>query len=233
MHKALIVLATTAVLATAGAAFAQRRGGGSAGSAVQYRWHDAQGLAHYSDSLSADAIANGYDIVNSRGMVIRHVDRPLTAQERVEARQRAEAQAARQREEDQRRREDQQLLAAYPDEKDFIAAQDDELKNIDQQIATTRNSLQTQEKALADLLDRAGELERAKQPVPKFLTDKIAAQRNVVASQRAMVERLQASYVNTQLKNEALLQRYRKMKASIDQANGSGEPAADAAGGTP
>lgn len=209
MHKALIVLATATAMAAGTGALAQKLGSGSS---VQYRWHDARGLAHYSDSLSADAIANGYDVVNSRGVVVRHIDRPLTPKERELAKKQAEQAAAAQREKDQRQREDQQMLAAYPDEKDLAAAQNDELSNIDQQIGTTRNSLQTQEKALADLLDRAGELERAKQPVPKFLNDKIAAQRNVVSAQRAMIDRLQASYVTTQLKNDATLQRYRKLK---------------------
>ena len=69
----------------------------------------------------------------------------------------------------------------------------------------------------AVLIERARSLipvlrERAKQPVPKFLNDKIAAQRNVVSAQRAMIDRLQASYVTTQLKNDATLQRYRKLK---------------------
>lgn len=215
MRKALII--TAIGLGLSGLVQARQT---STASSVQYRWRDAQGLAHYSDSLSADAIANGYDVVNSQGLVMRHVDRPLTPAERVAAKKQADEAAARKREEEQHQRDDQQMLAAYPDEAGLVAAQTDELGSIDQQISTTRISLGTQEKALADLLDRAGELERAKQPVPKFLSDKIAAQRNVVGSQRALLERLQASYVNTQLKQEAQLQRYRQLKAQLKQANG-------------
>lgn len=216
MRKALIII-TAIGLGFGGLVEAQQA---NMGSSVQYRWRDAQGLAHYSDSLSSDAIANGYDVVNSQGLVMRHVERPLTASERIVAKKQAEEAAARKRQDEQHQREDQQMLAAYPDEASFVAAQKDELDSIDQQITTTRTSLGTQEMALADLLDRAGELERAKQPVPRFLSDKIAAQRNVVASQRAMLDRLQASYVNTQLKNDAQLQRYRQLKAQIQQASG-------------
>ncbi|MFK2902333.1 DUF4124 domain-containing protein [Dyella ginsengisoli] len=216
MRKAIIII-TAIGLGFSGLVQARQA---STGSSVQYRWHDAQGLAHYSDSLSADAMANGYDVVNSQGLVMRHVDRPLTPAERAAAKKQADEAAVRKREEEQRQRDDQQMLAAYPDEASFVAAQNDELGSIDQQVSTTRISLGTQEKALADLLDRAGELERAKQPVPKFLSDKIAAQRNVVGSQRALLDRLQASYVNTQLKHEAQLQRYRQLKAQLQQANG-------------
>lgn len=216
MHKALIVIATVA-LGFVGTADAQRR----AGSAVQYRWHDGQGLLHYSDSLSAEAMSFGYDVVNSNGMVIRHVDRQLTAKERVVAQKQAAEAAARKRADDERMRADQQMLAAYPNEADFVAEQQGELASIDQQISTTRTSLHTQEKALTDLLDRAGELERAKQPVPKFLADRIAEQRNVVGAQRALLDRLLASYVTTQLKNDAQLQRYRAMKAQQPAEDGS------------
>jgi hypothetical protein len=216
MRKAIIII-TAIGLGFSGLVQARQA---STASSVQYRWHDAQGLAHYSDSLSADAMANGYDVVNSQGLVMRHVDRPLTPAERVAAKKQADEAAARKREEEQRQRDDQQMLAAYPDEASFVAAQNDELGSIDQQVSTTRISLGTQEKALADLLDRAGDLERAKQPVPKFLSDKIAAQRNVVGSQRALLDRLQASYVNTQLKHETQLKRYRQLKAQLQQANG-------------
>ena len=74
------------------------------------------------------------------------------------------------------------MLAAYPDEEsDFVAKQ----QSAGHDRPADRHhpiNLRSQEKALTDLLDRAGDLERAKQPVPKFLTDRIAEQRNVVAS---------------------------------------------------
>lgn len=208
MHKALIVVIAAAAVVFGGNAVGQR-----AGSSVQYRWHDGQGLVHYSDSLSSEAMTYGYDVVNGSGLVVRHVERQLNAKERAIAQKQAAEASARKHADDERMRADQQMLAAYPDEADFIAEQQGELASIDQQITTTRSSLRTQEKALTDLLDRAGELERAKQPVPKFLADRIAEQRNVVGGQRALLDRLLASYVTTQLRNDAQLQRYRAMKA--------------------
>ncbi|AND70526.1 hypothetical protein ATSB10_30720 [Dyella thiooxydans] len=209
MRKFLIVSAMLSVVVST-AAIAQQKG-----SAVQYRWHDAHGLLHYSDSLSADAMANGYDIVDSRGIVVRHVERQLTVEERAAAEKQAAIAAAKKQAEDEQRRNDDQMLAAYPNEPDLVSMQKDELNSIDQQISTTRKSLATQEQALADLLGRAGELERTKQPVPKYLSDRIATQRGVVGSQRALLERLQQSYVNTQLRQESQLSRYRALKKQI------------------
>jgi len=218
MRKFHVVTAIALLLASSGV-IAQRV---QKGSAVQYRWHDAHGGLHYSDSLSADAMANGYDIVDSRGIVVRHVDRQLTPEERAAAEKQAEIAAEKKRVEDEKHRSEAQMLAAYPNESDLLDTQKSELSSIDQQITTTRKSLQTQEQALADLLDRAGELERAKQPVPKYLADRVTAQRNVVASQRALLDRLQASYVNTQLKQEAQLSRYRELKAQLPAGNNGG-----------
>lgn len=213
--RIFLIVSTALALAASGGAMAQQQ----QGSAVQYRWHDAKGLLHYSDSLSSDAMANGYDIVDSRGLIVRHVERQLTPEERVIAQKKAAEEAARKQAEDEQRREDQQMVAAYPKESDLVGMQKDELSSIDQQISTTRKSLATQEQALADLLARAGELERTKQPVPKFLSDRIANQRGVVGSQRALLERLQQSYVNTQLRQEAQLNRYRALKKQIAEGN--------------
>ncbi len=214
MRKFLIASAVLVAFTSTGVIAQQQQG-----SAVQYRWHDAHGLLHYSDSLSADAMANGYDIVDSRGIVVRHVDRQLTPEERLAAQKQAAIDAAKKQAEDEQRRNDQQMLAAYPNETDLVGMQKDELSSIDQQISTTRKSLATQEQALADLLSRAGEMERSKQPVPKYMSDRIANQRNVVGSQRALLDHLQQSYVNTQLRQENQLNRYRELKKQIAAGN--------------
>jgi len=215
MRKFLIASAALALTASTGAIAQHQQG-----SAVQYRWHDAHGLLHYSDSLSAEAMASGYDIVNSRGIVVSHVDRQLTPEERAAAEKQAAIDAAKKQAEDEQHRNDQQMLAAYPNESDLAGMQKDELSSIDQQISTTRKSLATQEQALADLLARAGEMERAKQPVPKYMNDRIASQRNVVGSQRALLDRLQKSYVDTQLRQQTQLNRYRELKKQIAEGNG-------------
>src|SRR5690606_28262313 len=39
----------------------------------RYKWRDAQGNLHYSDSLPAEAARMGYEVVNSHGIVIKRV----------------------------------------------------------------------------------------------------------------------------------------------------------------
>ena len=120
----------------------------------------------------------------------------------------------------ERTRADSQMLAAYPTEEAYKDSQQQGLGNIDQQINTTRVNLHSQEKALADLLTRAGDLERAKQPVPKFLSDSISKQRNIVAGQRNTLERQQNARDAAEQKNAQDLQHYRDVKVAHDKPQG-------------
>ncbi|MDR6937296.1 DUF4124 domain-containing protein [Luteibacter sp. 3190] len=210
MRAARYILAGAA-LCIGTAAFAQNT---TNNNAYRYRWKDATGHSYFSDSLSPEAMKAGYDIVNAQGMVVRHVDRQLTADERAAARKVADAQAAALQAQQQRQREDAQMLNAYPNEAAFAAAKGAELDNFEQAARTTRLNLQGQEKALADLLARAGDLERAKQPVPKYLNDRIAEQRNTVASLRATLQRQLAAKESAKANLDAQLRHYRELKAA-------------------
>jgi hypothetical protein len=211
MRKSLLILAAVAMAASL-AAFAQNT------SSVRYKWYDGQGLVHYSDSLTAEAMKYGYDLVNDRGLVVRHVPRQLNAEERAAAAKLAEATAARQRAAQEVATAEAQMLDAYPDEEAYKISLQQTLDTFDQQIHTTRINLRSQEKALADLLARAAEIENAKKPVPKFLTDSVAAQRNVVTGLRATLQRQQALRAQTVQDQVKQLARYRELKAEQDKA---------------
>ena len=215
MCRTVFVIAT---LALAAGLHAQAQNGKEGG--VRYRWRDGSGLPHYSDSLSSDALKYGYDLVSDRGLVIQHVDRQLNPEERAAAQKLADEQAVQRRAAEERGRADSQMLAAYPTEDAYKISQQQNLGNIDQQINTTRVNLHSQEKALADLLTRAGDLERAKQPLPKFLSDSISKQRNVVAGLRNTLERQQSARDAAEQKNGQDLQHYRDLKAAQDKPQG-------------
>lgn len=212
MHKPFIVIATIALSASL-SVHAQQVGG------IRYRWHDASGLVHYSDSLSTEAMKYGYDLVNDRGLVVQHVQRQLTPEERAAAAKLAAEEAAKRRAQEELEQADRQMLMAYPTEASFKISLQDELDSIDQQITTTKINMRSQEKALSDLLGRAGDFERAKQPVPASLGKNISDQRNVVAGQRAQLERLQQSRTVAEQNNAAQLERYRALKAAQNQPN--------------
>ncbi len=212
MRKPLLLLAALALGASV-TAYAQNT------SSVRYKWYDAQGLMHYSDSLTTEAMKYGYDLVNNRGLVVRHVPRQLNAEERAAAAKVADAEAIKRRAAQDMANAEAQMLNAYPDEESYQISLQQTLDTIDQQIHTTQINLRSQEKALTDLLARAAEIENSKKPVPKFLTDGIATQRNVVTTLRNTQQRqrtLRAQMVQEQTKQ---LTRYRELKTKQDKAS--------------
>lgn len=207
MHKSVLIFAVTAVLATA-AVQAQVKGN------VRYKWHDGQGLMHFTDSLTADTMKYGYDVVNDQGLIIQHVPRQLTADERVAANQIAAEEAAKQRIEQDRTNNEAQMMAAYPDEAAYKMFQLQGLDTIDQQINTTQLNMRTQEKALTDLLAHAADLERMHKSVPPAIVDSIASQRVIVTTQRTTLQRQQAARAQLLRDQSVQLARYRLIKAS-------------------
>lgn len=215
MRRLVLVTSMALSLGLIGPAVAQKTTG-----SIQYRWVDSSGLPHYSDSLTNDAVKYGYDVINGSGMTIQHVSRALTATERAAADKQAAEDAARQHAIDEQKRNDMQLLNTYPDEDALKSQQQEMLDSLDAQMSTTRANLHSQDTALTDLLNRAADEERAKQPVPKFLTDQISSERNVVANERALLERQKATRDATVQQQAQDLQHYRELKAAQKDSRG-------------
>src|SRR5690606_35693993 len=81
----------------------------------RYKWRDAEGNLHYSDSLPAEAARLGYEIVNSQGIVVKRVQRAKTKDELAAAKVLAEREKAEREAAEVRARTDAQLLSGYPD----------------------------------------------------------------------------------------------------------------------
>ncbi|WP_040673643.1 MULTISPECIES: DUF4124 domain-containing protein [Rhodanobacter] len=209
MRRPLLIIAAI-VLCAGASAYAQNTG-------VRYKWHDGQGLVHFSDSLTTEAMKYGYELVNDRGLVVQRVSRQLNAQERAAANKLAAEQAAKDRAIQERADADAQMLSAYPDEESYQISLQQALDTFDQQINTTRINLRSQEKALTDLLGRAADIENGKEAVPKALVDNIARQRNVVASLRGTLQRQQAARAQSVQQQAQLMAHYREVKAVQDK----------------
>ena len=200
------------VLAVAGAGVAHAAGNATAGH-NRYKWRDAHGALHFSDALPPDAAVLGYDIVNSQGIVVRHVD-PAASPEQKAA---AEADAAKKRASEQaeakQRRTDQQMLVAYPSEDDLRRAQQRQLQLYDEEVKSARLSLKSQESALAGLLDHAAEYEHEGKAVPAPLSARIADVRGQIDVQRGNIDRKSDQRKQAAAKFDQEIARYRELKA--------------------
>jgi hypothetical protein len=184
-----------------------------AAGSTRYKWRDAEGNLHYTDSLPADAGKRGYDVINAQGILVKRVQPAKSAEELAAAHAEAAKAKAGKDEADRHAREDQQLLAANPTETDLKSSQQQQLEMIDQNINSARIGLQSQERSLADLLGRAAEFERNEKPLPAKLTTQIGELRKQIEAQHALIDRRASERETAKASFDAELERYRRISA--------------------
>ena len=200
-----IVFAASVLIATCIAsapAFAQ---------GTRYKWRDAEGNLHYSDTLPSDAGKRGYDIVNAQGIVVRRVEPAKTPEELAIAKAAAAKEQASRHEAEARVRKDQQLLAAYPTEQELLQAHEQQLQLLQQNIQSAEAGLQNQERSLAEQLGHAADIERDGKPIPQRVADQISVVRRQIEAQHGVIERQHAEFAEAKRDFAAELELYRSL----------------------
>lgn len=188
-----------------------------AAGAVRYKWRDAAGNLHYTDSLPDNANVIGYDVVSGQGILVKRVAPDMTPEQKAVAKVAAASERSAQADADRQAREDQQLLAANPTETDLLNTQKQQIEMIELQITSLQTVLQSLERNLTDLLGRAAELERANSAVPAKLSSQIAAVRGKIDQQHGLLDRQQAGKEKTSQGFQAELDRYRGLREKYKQ----------------
>ncbi len=208
-----------ALLATLVLATTSHAGTQDSGIRNRYKWRDGSGNLHYSDSLPPEAAKFGYEIVSGQGIVVKHVDRAMSAAELKEAKAAAQVAQGEKNEVEARGRADEVLVSGYPEESDLERTQHQKLDVLDQQIVAAQISLRSQEQILADLLSRAAEDERAKKDVPEAQVKQLAKMRRQVDDQRLAVARRQVERETAIAGFRDEKARYRELKAKLAERN--------------
>lgn len=184
---------------------------------VRYKWRDAEGNLHYTDSLPADAGVRGYDVINAQGVMVKRVDPAKTPEEKAEAKLAAEAARAEKAAAEQQMRADRQLLAANPTEDDLKETQRQQIEMVDLQIKGLQSGLESLEQSLTDLLGRAADLERSDRPVPPRLAGQIADMRKKIEDQHGAIDRRNAERTKVVETFAAELEHYRSLRAKYEK----------------
>lgn len=178
-----------------------------------YRWVDAEGKVHYTDTLPPEAVNQARDEISRSGTTVGRVDRALTPEERA-AKEAEEAEAARLAAiKAERDKMDAVLMGSYATEADLERAYRERFDLLDQSLEAARVGIRSQEKSLEDQLAHAASLERAGKPVPATVQSTIAAARTQVEDQREYLRKRETERQNLQTEYDAILQRYRLLKA--------------------
>lgn len=178
-----------------------------------YRWVDADGKVHYTDTLPPEAVDQARDEISRSGVTVNRVDRALTPEERA-ALEVEEAEAARQASiKAEQDKMDAVLLGSYATESDLERTYRERFDLLDQSLEAARVGIRSQEKSLDDQLSHAASLERAGKPVPATVKSTIESARHQVEQQREYLSRREAEREHLQSEYDGVLRRYRLLKA--------------------
>lgn len=164
----------------------------SAQSRNLYRYHNDEGNVVVDFQVPAEYVSRGYEVINSKGVVIKVVPRELTEEEKqsqdAQARLEAEAKA-----EQKRLREwDESLLLRYSTVADIEATRDRALQDLRIRVSilkSNRRSLKTQ---VENYQAEAADMERRGQEVDQDRLQAIAdLQEEIAITERSIVDREQ------------------------------------------
>ena len=99
-----------------------------------YKWTDANGKTHYSDTVPPDSVDRARKEMRTDGVVKNSMERAMTPEEKRQAGLKAAEDEKTRIAQGERERKDKALLATYPDLKDFDRVRDRNLAAIDDEI---------------------------------------------------------------------------------------------------
>jgi hypothetical protein len=165
-----------------------------------YRYQDENGQLVVAYRLTPEAIQQGYEVINSQGVVVAVVEPAKTKRDKD-----AENSAAEQREYDLR------LLMTYGDAdelKDAIARRESVLMD---EIELARSKLQDTRVNLRETEDRAGLEERQDGAVSEATDSALEQFRTQIASLSDEIVALEEAYATSQRENEVELARLKEL----------------------
>ena len=181
---ASILLTSALALATAGVAIAQQ----NEQDKRLYRWTDADGKVHYTDSLPPEVVDKARQELSAQsGLVREAVGRALTEEERRAAEAEAQTEAARRTRLENSRRSDEAKVSSFRTEDELRAAYAQRALIIDDTLVSLRAAIDAQRGSLTEQLGIVGDAELAGRPVPERTAEVIEELRREVINQEQAV----------------------------------------------
>ena len=177
-------------------------------SAQSYRWKDKDGKTHYGASLPPEYADQPYDILNSAGLVIQHVENaPKPAEEIVEK-------VTKEREplisdEERQRQSDRLLIVRYQSEEDIKQALALEIVQLGYDSKIVQQSFESADAAIRDQIRLAAEQQRAGGPIGEEQQDRIDKLYRRLARDEKKITALNNRETSIRTRYQATLDRYR------------------------
>lgn len=143
----------------------------------QFYRYKVDGKTVIRDSISAEYVANGYDVLNGQGMVLFNVPREKTPAELIEYEKQQKQQKAAELRVKQQKNNDQNLQRLYANHADVERARLRQVEDLQAQIDTAKRRIEAQQESIRQLEQKAADFERREQPVPVNITDELNTSR--------------------------------------------------------
>lgn len=176
-----------------------------------YKWVDENGNVHYGDSIPPQYAEKEQKRLNPQGVTVEVRERAKTPEELVEERRLATIQE----EENERRREaetrDRILLDTFSNEDEIVMTRNGKVSAIDAVIRVTEGRIESLRNRLAELTNRAANLERSGKPVPDVLHQDIRSARQQIEDNQDYIVQKEQEQRETSAMYEADIQRFREL----------------------
>lgn len=178
--------------------------------AKMYKWVDAQGNVHYTDTLPPSAAAQGNAELSKTGNVVKKTESAEEKQKRLAA----EAEAAeRKKIAAEQARKDRALLATYTTEQEIDLARDRALEHHKGIINSAQARLKQLEPGERQLAQKVKAASKSGKPVPAHLQQQYDAKHAEVEEAQRVVSTNQEAMVKVRERYEAEKLRFRELTA--------------------
>jgi hypothetical protein len=178
--------------------------------AKMYKWVDAQGNVHYTDTLPPTAASQGNAELSKSGNVIRKTESAEERQKRLAA----EAEAKeRKKLADEQARKDRALLSTYSSEKEIDLARDRALEHHNSVIGSAQARLKQLEPSARELAQKIQEASKNGKPAPTHLKQQYAAKQGEADEARRTIKANEEALVSVRERYEAEKVRFRQLGA--------------------
>ncbi|WP_200283556.1 DUF4124 domain-containing protein [Rhabdochromatium marinum] len=184
----------------------------SAAAQQLYRWVDDDGKVHFSDRLPPAATDKARVELSKEGVPLRTVDRAKTRDEWLQEQELERLRKEQQALIDQQRNEDQVLLRSYRTADDLIMMRDGKIAAVDVMIQQLKGNIRRLQNRINRLQSDAAELERAGKPVYPQLERNIAATKENIQSDLAVILRHERTKQGIYEQFAEDMERFRRLK---------------------
>ena len=220
MQFPLIYTLVLGLLLAAGPASAQNK---------MYRYYDAEGKMVVDYRVPDEYVGKGYEVLNSKGIVIKVVPRELSEEEKAERSSEEKQRLAAEAEAERLRKWDESLLLRYSSVADIEDARKRALRELRIRVSILKSNKRSLKQKVENYQAQAADLERSGQEVDlerlqtiETLQGDIAASDRAIADRQREIEEVSDAY-QADIERFAMLLEMVELRRNMQSAAPSGQ----------